>query len=123
MSNTYGTDWAQHQHDLDNGHRANVIQGLKDLARYLETHENIPVPWTVDVHHAILADTDEAGEDEVIRIADTLATRVSGSDEIATASLGFGPVSYSATYVSREQMAEYNAHMAEYHAKRPASAA
>jgi hypothetical protein len=114
MPNTYTTDWARAQHDADNGHRATVIQGLKDLTRYLETHPGVPVPLTVDIQYSITAGSDRHGYEKANCIAGILGEPVTGDDSSETRR-HFGPnVSYMAVYINRDRMAAYNAHMASY---------
>jgi hypothetical protein len=101
----------------DGGLHARLAQALTDAARYIRTHPDLPIPADVQVHYTIPAATDKAGEDELHRIAGLLRAKVTG-DEIGETHVDFGPVRYSATYISRDHMAAYNAHMAPYHARR-----
>ena len=98
---------------------ARLAQGLRDAARYVETHPNLPIPADVEISYHIPAGTDKAGEDELHRIAAMLGANVTG-DAIGEAHLDFGAVRYCATYISREHMAAYNAHMRPYHAEQAA---
>jgi len=107
------TDWERQQHDADNGHRAAVIQGLKDLTRYLETHPGVPVPLTVGIQYSIQADSDRHGYERACCIADVLGEQVTGDDSSETRK-DFGPVAYQAVYINRDRMAAYNAHIEPY---------
>ena len=102
----------------DGGMHARLAQGLIDMGHYIRTHPDLPIPEDVRIHYCIPAATDKAGEDELHRIAAMLIAAVTG-DDIGETHLNFGPVQYSATYVSRGYMATYNAHMASHEAARP----
>jgi hypothetical protein len=105
----------QHEKELaaDGGMHARLAQGLRDAARYIETHPELPVPLTVSVHYCIPAATDKDGEDEAYRIAAMLGAEVTGGDISSETRRGFGPaVTYEAVYLNRDVMAAYRAHMA-----------
>ena len=95
----------------DGGMHARLAQGLRDAARYIETHPDLPVPFTVDIHYCIRAATDKDGEDEAYRIAAMLGTKVTGEDDYSSeAQRDFGPaVKYRAVYVTRDAMAAHYA--------------
>ena len=102
----------------DGGHRAEVIQGLKDLTHYLETHPGVPVPLTVEIQYSIRADSDRHGYEKACRIADILGAQVTGDDSSETGRHFGREVTYRAVYINRDRMAEYNAHMAPYRVTR-----
>jgi len=107
-----------HELDLagtDGGMHARLAQSLREMAHYVETHPDLPIPSTAEVHYCIPAADDKTGEDETYRIAGILGAKVTG-DDISETQVSFGPVSYRATYIARDWMAAYNAHMAPYHA-------
>ena len=108
----------EHETDLagtDGGLHARLAQSLREAAHYIETHPDLPIPLDVRIHYCIPASTDKTGVDELHRIAAMLGTQVTGG-EIGETVLGFGPVRYSATYISQDHMAAYKAHMAPYYA-------
>lgn len=107
------TTWESQQYRTDGGMHARLAQGLIDMGHYIRTHPDLPIPADVQVHYCVPAATDKAGEDELHRIAVMLIAAVTG-DEIGETHLNFGPVQYSATYISRDHMAAYQAHMAPY---------
>ncbi len=105
-----------HEIDLagtDGGMHARLAQGLIEAAHYLMSHPDLPIPAAVEIHYCIPARTDEAGADELARIAGMLRSHVTG-DEISGTRRDFGPVGYRATYVSRGYMAAYSTHMAPF---------
>ena len=108
----------------DHGMHARLAQGLREAARYIETHPDLPVPFTVDVHYCIPALTDKDGEDEAYRIAAMLGAKVTGDDTSSEAHREFGPaVNYRAVYINRDRAAGWRAHMATYLAGRRAAIA
>ena len=113
------TEWESQQYRTDGGMHARLAQGLIDMGRYIRTHPDLPIPADVQIHYCIPADTDKAGQDELHRIAAMLIAAVTG-DEIGETHLNFGPVGYSATYIQRDRMAAYMAHMKPYHAAQAA---
>lgn len=103
------------QYRTDGGMHARLAQGLRDAARYIETHPDLPIPLTAEIHYCIPAPDDKAGDDEAYRIAAMLGTPVEGGDVTSEAALAFGPaVSYRAVYVNRGHMAAYREHMAAF---------
>ena len=104
--------------EISGGMHARLAQGLREAARYIETHPDLPIPLTVDVHYCIPAPTDQAGEDEAYRIAAMLGTAVTGDEDSSEAHREFGPaVKYRAVYMTRDHMAAYRAHMASYYTR------
>jgi hypothetical protein len=101
----------------DGGMHARLAQALTDAASYIRTHPDLPIPADVQIHYCVPAATDQAGEDELNRIAAMLGTPVTG-ESVSETHLDFGPVAYSATYITRDHMGAYNAHMASFDANR-----
>lgn len=111
-----------HEIDLagtDGGMHARLAQSLREMAHYIETHPDLPIPDSVEMLYCIPAADDKAGEDEAYRIAAILGAKVTG-DATSETHLSFGPASYIARYVSQDQMSEWHAHMAPYYATRRA---
>lgn len=95
-----------------NGHRAQVIDGLRELADFLETHPDLPAPDYPQLNFYPRGD-DQAERDGVDRIAAILGVR-------PTASAGgthyevtrrFGGVRYAAIAILEAEMERYRAHM------------
>jgi hypothetical protein len=114
------TDWESQQYRADGGMHARLAQGLRDAAHYVETHPDIPIPASVEINYHIPADTDQAGQDELSRIATMLGAPVTG-EAVGYTGKDFGPVRYSADYITRRYSTEYTAHMATFHAEQAAS--
>ncbi|WP_131739927.1 hypothetical protein [Actinomadura roseirufa] len=100
-------------------HRDRTIQGLRDLAAFLEANPSVPVPrfsWTLGVPSGVSQDaaTDLRQRADVDRIADALDVPV--CDEISDgghyiARRHFGPVTYEATHIPARRMElHYAAH-------------
>jgi hypothetical protein len=96
----------------DGGMHARLAQGLREAARYIETHPDLPIPASVEIHYCIPADSDKAGDDEAFRIAAIIGAKVTGDDDgtSSEARRDFGPaVSYRAVYLTRDRMARHYA--------------
>lgn len=87
--------------------RAELVAGLRELADWYERHPDVPLPpyptWT----HCVLADEDEAGQYEVVRVADALDVPCRFKAGSADADREFGPVTFRAYYVSRQRSEDY----------------
>jgi hypothetical protein len=108
-----------HEIDLagtDGGMHARLAQALEDAARYIRTHTDLPIPADVEISYHVHAGTDKAGEDELFRIAAMLGAHVTG-EAVGYARKDWGPVRYSASYITRRYHAEYDAHMAPFFAE------
>lgn len=96
----------------DGGMHARMAQGLREAARFIESHTDLPIPSSVEVHYCIPAGDDKSGEDEAYRIAGMLGAKVTGDDDGSSSEAGrdFGPaVSYRAVYLTQGRMAAYYA--------------
>ena len=109
------TEWESEQYRADGGMHARLAQSLIDLAHYIRTHTDLPIPPDAEITYCVPAADDKSGEDEAYRIAAILGTKVTG-DTSSEARLSFGAASYVARYISRESMALYNTHMQPYYA-------
>jgi len=99
----------------DSGMHARLAQGLRDAARFIENHPDLPIPLTAEIRYCIPGENDRAGAAEAHRIAEMLGSQVTGGDFSSETERSFGPaVSYTAVYVNRAQMASYRAHMASW---------
>jgi hypothetical protein len=93
--------------------RAQFIDGLRQLADFLDVHLDVPVPPygdTISVHAHL---TDQGGKDEVNAAADLLGTPV--YDDITQGghywtARSFGPIGYHVTAVSDTA---YRQHLAD----------
>ncbi|WP_433465927.1 hypothetical protein [Spirillospora sp. CA-128828] len=101
----------------ERSHRDRTIEGLRDLAAFLEANPTVPVPqfsWRLSVPSGVSADqaTDLHQRAEVDRIADALGVPVcdqtpEGGHYIARKH--FGPVTYEVVHVPAHQMARHYA--------------
>ena len=103
--------------------RAAYVAGLRELAAFIESTPDLPLPGitTASVH----PDGDDAqARAEVDRAAKVLGTtpvfRVGGEHYVA--SRRFGPVEYSVVAITAEHMRRYNAHMKGWRPASPPSA-
>ncbi|MFI7126061.1 hypothetical protein ACIBQ1_10235 [Nonomuraea sp. NPDC050153] len=95
---------------------AQVIDGLRALADFLDRYPNVPVNSKIDVHYSVIGnnvigDSEEAKRAEVDRVAAVLGVtpeiKVDGGHY--TAVRAFGPVEYSVTAITDEWMAKVHA--------------
>jgi hypothetical protein len=100
----------------DGGHRAQLIQGLHDAARWLQAHPDIPVPAGVTIQYTA------AGRGEVDRIAATAGEGIGGRDGFYEAERHFGPVvDYRALAISSAVKAAWDEAMQMFGGGRPAA--
>jgi hypothetical protein len=101
--------------------RAQIVQGLRDLAAFLESRTDLPIPNVADLCHSVIEDTDEAERVEVDRIALILGVpaqeKFNGQHYVAAAN--FGPVIYRAIAITEEEMARYRAESTSIDVVRP----
>lgn len=84
--------------------RSQLIAGLRDLAEYLESHPEVPVPWNGTTVYVFPPD---GNNDEQRAEIDTIASRVDTQPSEFTprhyvASRCFGPVEYRAVAIDRD---------------------
>ncbi|GAA2441104.1 hypothetical protein GCM10010191_66510 [Actinomadura vinacea] len=101
----------------ETAHRDRIIDGLIDLAAFLETNPGVPVPqfdWELRVPSGVSVNgtTDLRQRAEIDRIAELLGVPV--WDETSdgghyTARRHFGPVTYSAAHIPARRMAQHYA--------------
>ncbi|HEX4818435.1 MAG TPA: hypothetical protein VFV66_37335 [Nonomuraea sp.] len=82
--------------------RSALINGLIDLAAFLEAHPDVPVPFSVTVHHFPGQASDDDQRAEIDQIAALVGSEIAYEDSpyghYATSRL-FGPVEYRAVAV------------------------
>jgi hypothetical protein len=90
--------------------RARFINGLRDLALFLDTHLGFPVPPYGDTIH-IFPDglTDAERCTGVDRLAEIMGTTAEDKNGHYIASAQFGPVTYQAVAISDAARAEHRA--------------
>lgn len=99
----------------NNPQRTETIQGLRELADFLEQHPDIPIhhgPYhTNDISFSVSLATDEAEHAEVDRIASVLGVEPTGAnDSHYTATREFrGGIRYRAISITDEWMARVQA--------------
>lgn len=107
-------------------HRAKVIDGLVELAAYLEAHPDLPVaPFGWDLNIYTQDDDEAACRAEVDRIAAVLGAQVNddtGRGGHYRTQRSFGLISYAAVHVSARQSAAHRALMSYRDSVTPAEA-
>ncbi|NUW30742.1 hypothetical protein HTZ77_04800 [Nonomuraea sp. SMC257] len=106
--------------------RAQLIDGLRALADFLDTHPDVPTNSWAHVSYSVTAnDVDGGSEDakraEVGRVAAILGVTPTLSDSGShyTALRTFGPVEFRATAITQEHMAMHEASGTYYGAVTP----
>jgi hypothetical protein len=91
--------------------RTKFIQGLRDLADYLDSHPAAPVPpFGACISIAVIGETDEAERAQVDAFAEVMGGKITrDGDGYYYATRSFGPVAYEAAAISAQRMAEYTA--------------
>ena len=104
------TDCERRHHYQDGGLHAQVSVGLRELARFIWEHPELPVPAQIDVTYIIPGTDDATGHAEAKRIAEMLGTHADEDREEATVRRDFGTrVTYQASYVDSGRMARHYA--------------
>jgi hypothetical protein len=98
--------------------RQAVIEDLRTLVAFLAEHPQLPVDAR-RIEYCVLADDDAQGIAEVQAIARTLGVEMTSSGGHYHAERRFGSVTYRAFYVTRGEMAIYDAVMSYRNAVRP----
>ncbi|WP_045742283.1 hypothetical protein [Actinoplanes rectilineatus] len=91
--------------------RQAVLDGLRDLAAFLAENPDVPARDVHRVEYCVSADDDRAGLAKLAAIAAALGVEVTGGPDHFAVYRRFGNASYRAFYVSRAEMADYNAVM------------
>lgn len=104
----------------DSHYRAEFITGLRDLADYLATHPDIPVPaFGADILMYANEGTDAAERAQIDHIAELLDAPVTSDDHYVTGR-DFGPVCYRVIHIPAALDAEYKArHSYEHNIQLP----
>jgi hypothetical protein len=102
---------------MTHDHRTALINGLIDLAAFLEAHPDVPVPFSATVHHFPRQSSDPELRDEIDQIAALVGSEIDYEDSpyghYATSRM-FGPVEYRAVAVLAAARARHDAE-ASYH--------
>ncbi|MEO3892375.1 hypothetical protein [Nonomuraea sp. B5E05] len=97
---------------MTHDHRTALINGLLDLAAFLETHPDLPVPPNVTVHHFPRQTNDDDQRAEIDQLAALLGTDINhedaSRDHYATSRM-FGPIEYRAVAILATARARYDA--------------
>ena len=99
--------------------RQRLIDGLRDLAAFLEQNPDLPVNGYASIDYCVDGDDDTTGLENLAAVADLAGVAVTDvGDRPVTAQTThfyarrrFGPVAYEAAYITRREMADYSALM------------
>ncbi|NJP96625.1 hypothetical protein HCN51_45570 [Nonomuraea sp. FMUSA5-5] len=93
-------------------HRRALINGLLNLAIFLETHPDVPVSSNLTLHHFPNHDNDDDLRAEIDQIAARVGSQIDFEDSpyahYAT-SVSFGPVEYRAVAILAAAQARHDA--------------
>ncbi|MGW0807980.1 hypothetical protein [Nonomuraea sp. NPDC002799] len=106
-----------HLTETNSSIRVQLIEGLRALADFLDTHPDVPTNSWVNVSYSVTAadtsgdDSDDAKRVEVDRVAAILGVTPTQNNRGShyTALRTFGPVEYRATAITQEEMALHQA--------------
>jgi hypothetical protein len=97
--------------DMDR--RPRLIAGLRALAAYLETHPDVPAPYSVEAH-VFASGSDDVKRAQVDQIAALIGTQIE-ADRLShghySTRRAFGPVRYNAVAILDAARARYDALM------------
>ena len=99
--------------------RQALTDGLRNLATFLDRHPHVPVNSWQEITYCVSAAADAAGLAALAAIAEAIGvevTAVGGGPVTADTShfyvtRTFGPITYKAAYILRQEMADYRALM------------
>lgn len=89
--------------------RQAVIDGLRDLADFLEANPDVPVNGRHGIAYSAVVGSDDADRAEVDRVAALLDVKATDDQGHYIASRYFGPIQYRAVAIPSEQMRRYRA--------------
>jgi hypothetical protein len=92
-----------------------LADGLRELATWIEQHQDLPMPWYPDVHHFLLPGADDTPA-TIAAFAAALGTQVEirPSGHVCTQRM-FGPWQYRVVHVPTESMDAYHARVNPLH--------
>ncbi|MFI9556137.1 hypothetical protein [Nonomuraea endophytica] len=92
-------------------HRTSLINGLLDLAAFLEANPDVPAPYSLNAHHFPKNATDDEMRADIDHVASLLGTEPCEEAGYGhyKACLTFGPVQYKAVAILSAARARHQA--------------
>ena len=98
----------------DPEHRKNYIDGLRQLAAYLDANPLVPVPAEGTEILIIASDAEENGITEILALSVRLAAPFTERNGFYRTARQFGPVTYKGISQTRAQLAQFRAYSSYY---------
>ena len=94
--------------------RAAYIDGLRQLADYLDANPGLPVPAEGTEILIIASDAEEGGISQILDLSLGLAASFAERDGFYRTARKFGPVTYKGVSQTRAQLAQFRAYNSYY---------
>lgn len=98
----------------DPAKRAAYIDGLRQLAGYLDANPGVPVPAEGTEILLIASDAEEDGITEILALSVRLAAPFTERDGFYRTARRFGPVTYRGVSQTRARLAQFRAYSSYY---------
>lgn len=98
----------------DPEHRKAYIDGLRQLADYLDANPGVPVPAEGTEILLTASDAEEGGITEIFAMSVRLAAPFAERDGFYRTARKFGPVTYKGVSQTRAQLVRYRAYISYY---------
>lgn len=98
----------------DPQHRKEYIDGLRQLADYLDANQDLPVPAEGTEIIIIASDAEEGGISQILDLSLGLAASFAERNGFYRTARTFGPVTYKGVSQTRAQLAQFRAYNSYY---------
>jgi hypothetical protein len=98
----------------DPEHRKEYIDGLRQLADYLDAHPGVPVPAYGTTILLAASDTENGGIAEIVSLSIELAAPFAETDGVYRTQRQFGPITYKGFANSAASLADYKIQTSYY---------
>lgn len=94
--------------------RKEYIDGLRQLADYLDANPGVPVPGYGTTIMLVASDAEDGGIAEIVALAVELAAPFAETDGVYRTQRQFGPITYKGFANSAASLADYSAQASYY---------
>jgi hypothetical protein len=98
----------------DPQHRKEYIDGLRQLADYLDANPGVPVPGYGTTINLVASDAEDGGIAEIVSLSIELAAPFAETDGVYRTQRQFGPITYKGFASSAASLANYSIQTSYY---------